>query len=61
MSSSDRIKELEDALKPFADYFNRDYPDLDNSGNPLPDGEEVGWVYITYADFRRAREAMTRA
>jgi hypothetical protein len=29
--------------------------DLDYNGNPLPDEQAVGWVYVTIGDFRRAR------
>ncbi len=31
---------------------------LDNLGKPLPDDQGVGWIYLTQADFRRARTAL---
>lgn len=45
-----------EALGPFASYMN-DGGDLDAHGNPLPDENGVGWVYLTMGDFRRARAA----
>ncbi|WP_425902457.1 hypothetical protein [Agrobacterium radiobacter] len=52
-----RVKALEAALKPFAEYMG-DHFDKDNHGNPLPDDLGVGWIYLTHADFRRARTAL---
>ena len=52
-----RAEKLAEALKPFAEYMG-DRGDLDYHGNPLPDEQGVGWVYLTQADFRRAREAL---
>ncbi len=52
-----RVKSLEEALKPFAAYMG-DHFDKDNHGNPLPDDLGVGWIYLTHADFRRARQAL---
>ncbi len=52
-----RVKALEEALKPFAEYMG-DHFDKDNHGNPLPDDLGVGWIYLTHADFRRARQAL---
>lgn len=52
-----RVKALEEALKPFADYMG-DHFDKDNHGKPLPDDLGVGWIYLTHADFRRARAAL---
>ncbi|MDC9825636.1 hypothetical protein PRN20_18030 [Devosia sp. ZB163] len=49
---------LKEALRPFAEYMG-DRGDLDYHGNPLPDEQGVGWVYLTQADFRRAREALS--
>lgn len=53
----DRVKVLEEALKPFAEYMG-DHFDKDNHGDPIPDNERVGWIYLTHADFRRARQAL---
>ena len=47
---------LREALRPFAEYMGD--MDKDSLGNPLPDGEGVGWVYLTQGDFRRARAAL---
>ena len=52
-----RVKALEEALKPFAEYMG-DHFDKDNHGKPLPDDLGVGWIYLTHADFRRARTAL---
>lgn len=52
-----RVKVLEAALKPFAEYMG-DHFDKDNHGDPLPDDLGVGWIYLTHADFRRARTAL---
>ncbi|MEV5054630.1 hypothetical protein MRBLRH13_000211 [Agrobacterium radiobacter] len=52
-----RAKALEEALKPFAEYMG-DHFDKDNHGKPLPDDLGVGWIYLTHADFRRARQAL---
>lgn len=52
-----RVKAIEEALKPFAEYMG-DHFDKDNHGNPLPDDLGVGWIYLTHADFRRARTAL---
>jgi hypothetical protein len=49
----DRIATLEKALAPFAKYMDGGM-DLDNDGNEMPDEHGVGWVYLTYGDFRRA-------
>lgn len=51
-----RVAELLEALEPFAKYM-QDGGDLDHKGNPLPDDQGVGWVYLTIGDFRRARAA----
>jgi hypothetical protein len=48
---------MREALKPFAEYMSVGM-DLDNHGNPIPDTEGVGWVYLTHGDFRRARKAL---
>ena len=53
-----RVKELEEALKPFARHLDEMKFDLDNHGNELPDEQTVGWVYVTNGDFRRARAAL---
>lgn len=50
-----RVQELEAALEPFAKHIDEMKFDLDNNGNPLPDEQAVGWVYVTIGDFRRAR------
>lgn len=51
------IERLTKALEPFAKYMEGGM-DLDNHGAPLPDDQGVGWVYLTYADFRAARAAL---
>lgn len=53
-----RVKELEEALKPFATHLVEMKFDLDSHGNELPDEQTVGWVYVTNGDFRRARTAL---
>lgn len=57
MAAEARVKSLEEALKPFAEYMG-DHFDKDNHGDPLPDDLGVGWIYLTHADFRRARTAL---
>ena len=52
------IARLTEALKPFADHLDKMRFDRDNHGNPLPDSEGVGWVYLTNGDFRRAAAAI---
>lgn len=56
-----RIKELEKALEPFAEYLNGAAFDLDDKGNPLPDEQGMGWVYLNVGYFRRARTALKGA
>lgn len=51
------IERLKGALEPFARYFDGGM-DFDNAGEPLPDDQGVGWIYLKYADFRRARAAL---
>ena len=51
------LAEAREALRPFAEYMQNG-GDLDNKGNPLPDEQGVGWVYLTMADFRKARAAL---
>lgn len=46
--------EAVEMLKPFAEYMG-ETGDLNHKGQPLPDSEGVGWVYLTQGDFRRAR------
>lgn len=55
-----RIERLEAALRPFADYMHQDGGrlDADSLGRPIPDGDGVGWIYLTHGDFRRARAAL---
>ena len=50
---------LESALRPFAEYLDTAKFDLDNNGNPLPDEQGMGWVYLTVGDFRRAKDALS--
>lgn len=54
----ERVRVLEEALWPFASYLDLAAFDLDNSGNPLPDDQGMGWTYLTVGDFRRARAAL---
>jgi len=53
-----QITRLREALKPFAEYMN-DGGDLDDKECPLTDDQGPGWVYLTTADFRRARAALS--
>ena len=53
-----RIAELVKALDPFVGHLNEMKFDLDHEGNELPDKLPCGWVYLTLADFRRARAAL---
>ena len=53
------IERLRAALKPFAEYLQANPLDLNHKGQPLPDSEGVGWIYLTIGDFRRARAALT--
>ena len=59
-AAQSRIAELEAALVPFARYMQTDEGDMDqdNKGNPLPDDQGVGWIYLTHGDFRKARAAL---
>ena len=51
---------LKAALEPFAKYMDGGH-DLNNKGAQLPDERGVGWVYLTFADFRAARAAYRAA
>lgn len=53
------VEKLRRALRPFAEYI-ADGGDRNYKGEPLPDTEGMGWVYLTIGDFRRARAALTR-
>lgn len=59
LEAADRIEALEAALKPFGEYLN-EMPDLDNKGNPLPDDQGMGWVYLCVGQFRAARNALSQ-
>ena len=50
-----QLDEALKALEPFAQHLDEMKFDLDNNGNPLPDDQAVGWVYVTNGDFRAAR------
>lgn len=52
-----QLAAAEQALEPFAEYCV-DHFDKDFNGNPLPDEQKVGWVYLNYGHFRRARAVM---
>lgn len=52
-----KLAAAEKALEPFAEYCG-DHFDKDFNGNPLPDEQKVGWVYLNYGHFRRARAVM---
>lgn len=56
-SQAAEIERLREALKPFADYMAEGM-DRNYDGDPLPDADGVGWVYLTQGDFRRARSAL---
>lgn len=49
-----------EALEPFGRYLDANPFDLDNHGNPVPDDQGCGWVYLTAGQFRRARAALAR-
>jgi hypothetical protein len=57
-ASAEREKELREALEPFAKYAVKDGFGLNHNSEPIPDGEGVGWVYLTVGDFRRAARAL---
>lgn len=52
-----QVRELRAALEPFASYMDGGH-DLNHRGEPLPDDQGVGWVYLTVGDFRRARATL---
>ena len=54
-----QLAEARKALEPFSRHLDEMKFDLDNNGNPLPDDQAVGWVYVTNGDFRAARRALT--
>ena len=56
-----QIVALHEALEPFAKYMiaEDDRMDRDAIGLPMPDKQGVGWIYLTYQDFRRAEAALT--
>lgn len=53
-----QLAEARKALEPFSRHLDEMKFDLDNNGNPLPDDQAVGWVYVTNGDFRAARRAL---
>lgn len=53
------LREMMEALEPFAKYAMRDGFGLNHKGEPHPDGDGVGWVYLTNGDFCRAARALT--
>jgi len=57
-AAEQKLASVEEALKPFAEYLDTAKFDLDNKGEPLPDDQGMGWVYLTVGDFRRARTAL---
>ena len=57
-SLREQVEKAREALEPFAKYAVSDGFGLDSRGNPLPDGESPGWVYVTNGDFRRASRTM---
>ena len=48
------LAEAKGALEPFAEYLASASFDKDNHGNPLPDSQGMGWVYLTIGQFRTA-------
>lgn len=54
------VERLREVLEPFAKHIDEMKFDIDNKGNPLPDDQAVGWVYVTNGDFRAARAALRR-
>jgi hypothetical protein len=57
-ASAEREKELVEALEPFARYAAENGFGLNHRSEELPDGDGVGWVYLTNGDFRRAARAI---
>lgn len=58
---ADIAEQMAEALRPFADYLGEVKIDLNSKGEPLPDDQGVGWIYLTVGDFRRARDAILKA
>ncbi|MEQ3644823.1 MAG: hypothetical protein ABNH29_16870 [Paracoccus sp. (in: a-proteobacteria)] len=58
----DVVRELVEALEPFARYMHTDEGrmDCDHKGAPFPDHQGVGWIYLTHGHFRRARAALAK-
>lgn len=52
------IKQLRDALKPFADYANRPGFDKLSDDSPLTQGSSMAAKQVTALDFKRARDAI---
>lgn len=52
-----KLAAAEKALEPFAEYCG-DHFDKDFDGNPLPDEQKVGWIYLNYGHFRKARAVL---
>lgn len=57
------VRALVEALEPFAKYMIAEdgRMDQDHMCRPLPDKQGVGWIYLTYQDFRRAEAAISAA
>lgn len=53
-----QLAEANKALEPFAQHLDEMGFDIDNNGNPLPDEQTVGWVYVTIGHFRAARRTL---
>jgi chromosome segregation ATPase len=49
------LAEARKIVEPFAKHIDRMKFDIDYHGNPLPDDQAVGWIYVTNGDFRAAR------
>lgn len=56
LSAEAKLAQAVEALGPFASY-HEDTEFLDDKGQPLPDAQHAGYVYLTLGDFRRARSA----
>ena len=56
--ANDKLRVANEALEPFVRHLNEMRFDLDHEGNELPGEQTCGCIYLTLADFRRARAAL---
>lgn len=53
------LDEARKVIEPFGGYMG-DHGDLDNNGQPLPDEQGVGWIYLKQKHFRAASNWMEK-